>query len=81
VRFGHPQGLRPHQNPQVQHYRTNHIEIDKFFFKEKLDARIIKINYVSTGEQIADCLTKGLAAKECDRACDKMGMIDIYHPS
>jgi hypothetical protein len=68
-------------NNPVQHDRTKHIEIDRFFIKEKLDAGIIKIIYVSTGEQIADCLTKGLAAKECDRACDKMRMIDIYHPS
>jgi hypothetical protein len=49
--------------------------------KEKLDARIIKISYVSTGQQIVDCLTKGLDPKDCDQACDKMGMIDIYHPS
>jgi hypothetical protein len=68
-------------NNPVQHDRTKHVEIDRFFIKEKLDAGIIKINYVHTGQQIADCLTKGLAAKECNLACDKMGMIDIYHPS
>ena len=68
-------------NNPVQHHRTKHIEIDIFFIKEKLDSGIIKINYVSTGEQIADCLTKGLTTKDCDRACDKMGMIDIYDPS
>jgi hypothetical protein len=68
-------------NNPVQHDRTKHIEIDRFFIKEKLDAGIIKISYVSTGQQIADCLTKGLAPKDCDQACDKMGMIDIYHPS
>jgi hypothetical protein len=49
-------------NP-VQHDRTKHIEIDIFFIKEKLDAGIIKISYVSTGQQIADCLTKGLAPR------------------
>ena len=68
-------------NNPVQHDRTKHIEIDRFFIKEKLDAGIIKIDHVSTGQQIADCLTKGLAPKDCDRASDKMGMIDIYHPS
>jgi hypothetical protein len=56
-------------------------KIDRFFIKEKLDARIIKIEYVSSGQQIADCLTKGLGTKECNLACDMMGMIDIYHPS
>jgi hypothetical protein len=68
-------------NNPVQHDRTTHIEIDRFFIKEKLDAGIIKISYVSIGQQIADCLTKGLAPKDCDQACDKIGMIDIYHPS
>jgi len=68
-------------NNPVQHDRTKHIEIDRFFIKEKLDAGIIKIDHVSSGQQIADCLTKGLGARECSLACDKMGMIDIYHPS
>ena len=68
-------------NNPVQHDSTKHIEVDRFFIKEKLDAGIIKIDYVGTGQQIADCLTKCMSAKECDQACDKMGMIDIYHPS
>jgi hypothetical protein len=67
-------------NP-VQHDRTKHIEIDRFFIKEKIDDRIIKIEHVSSAQQIADCLTKGLETRECNLACDKMGMIDIYHPS
>jgi hypothetical protein len=67
-------------NP-VQHDRTKHVEIDRFFIKEKLDDGIIRINHVNSGGQIADCLTKGLGVKECSSACDKMGMIDIYHPS
>ena len=68
-------------NNPVQHDRTKHVEIDRFFIKEKLDAGIIRIEHVSSGQQLADCLTKGLGAKECNLACDKMGMIDIYHPS
>ena len=69
-------------NNLVQHDRTKHVEIDRFFIKEKLDAGIIKISHVSSSEQIADCLTtKGLGTRECSSACDKMGMIDIYHPS
>jgi hypothetical protein len=68
-------------NNPVQHDRTKHVEIDRFFIKEKLDAQIIKIEHVSSGQQIADCLTKGLGTKECSLACVKMGMIDIYHPS
>ena len=39
-------------NNPVQHNRTKHIEIDRFFIKEKLDAGIIKINYVSQGSKL-----------------------------
>jgi hypothetical protein len=48
------------------------VEIDRFFIKEKLDAGIIKINYIPTGQQVADCLTKGLAAKQSNATCSKM---------
>jgi hypothetical protein len=65
----------------LQHDRTKHIEIDRLYIKEKLDARIIKIEHESSGQQIADCLTKGLGTRKCNPACDKMRMIDIYHPS
>lgn len=68
-------------NNPVQHDRIEHVEIDRFFIKEKLDSGIIKITHVSSGQQVADCLTKGLGTRECNLACDKMGMIDIYHPS
>lgn len=68
-------------NNPVQHDRTKHVEINRFFIKEKLDAGIIKLDYVTSGQQVADCLTKGLRTRECNLACNKMGMIDIYHPS
>ncbi|XP_048527792.1 uncharacterized protein LOC125507164 [Triticum urartu] len=68
-------------NNPVQHDRTKHVEIDRFFIKEKLDAGIISLTHVSSGQQFVDCLTKGLGTKDCNLACDKMGMIDIYHPS
>jgi hypothetical protein len=57
------------------------VEIDPFFLKEKLDVGIIKIAHVSSEQHVVDCLTKGLESKECNLPCDKMRMIDIYHPS
>ena len=59
-------------NNPVQHDRTKHAEIDRFFIKEKLDAGIISIEYVSSGQQIADYLTEGAGSRECSLACDKM---------
>lgn len=66
-------------NNLVQHDRTKHMEIDRFFIKEKIDDGSMQLSHVNSGDQIADYLTKGL--KECNISCSKMGMIDIYHPS
>jgi len=68
-------------NNPVQHDRTKHVEVDRFFIKEKIDEGTLELSHVILREQLADCLTKGLGVKECELACSKMGMIDIYHPS
>jgi hypothetical protein len=68
-------------NNPVQHDRTKHVEIDRFFIKEQLDDGTLKLSHVASREQVADCLTKGLGVNECMSACNKMGMIDIYRPS
>jgi hypothetical protein len=68
-------------NNPVQHDRTKHVEIDRFFIKEKLNDGTLELSFVDSRSQIADCLTKGLRVKEYDMACNKMGIIDIYHSS
>ena len=68
-------------NNPVQHDRTKHIEIDRFFIKEKLDSGLLELSHVSTKDQAADCLTKGLNSVDMIRGCDKMGLIDIFRPS
>ena len=68
-------------NNLIQHDRTKHIEINKFFIKEKLDNGILELNYVSTEHQAADYLTKGLGPICLTRLCDQMGLVDIFHPS
>jgi hypothetical protein len=65
-------------NNPVQHDRTKHVEIDRFFIKEKLDNRLLELGYVATSEQVADCLTKGLSSLDLSRFCDKMGLMDIF---
>ena len=67
-------------NP-VQHDRTNHIEIDRHFIKEKLDSRLISTPYVSTNRQLADILTKGLNGSIFQASLSKLGMKNIYSPT
>ena len=48
---------------RVQHGRTKHVEIDRHSIKEKLDHGIIYMPHVSSTNQLADVLTKGLLKK------------------
>ena len=57
------------------------MEINHFFIEEKIDDGILELSHVNSCNQVADCLTKDLGVKECNLACNNMGMIDIYHPS
>lgn len=65
----------------VQHDRTKHIEIDSHFIKEKLDAGIICLPFVTSSQQTADILTKSLARSTFEHLIDKLDMIDIYAPT
>nr|AAS79742.1 hypothetical protein [Oryza sativa Japonica Group] len=47
-------------NNPVQHDRTKHVEIDRFFIKENIDSGVLRLEYIKSCEQLADYLTKGL---------------------
>ncbi|GMJ03495.1 cysteine-rich RLK (RECEPTOR-like protein kinase) 8 [Hibiscus trionum] len=67
-------------NP-VQHDRTKHVEVDRHFIKEKLDSGLICTPYVTTGNQVADILTKGLPSKDFQKLVGKLRMEDIHAPA
>ncbi|KAM1697882.1 hypothetical protein ACFX2K_029412 [Malus domestica] len=48
-------------NP-VQHQRTKHIEIDVHFVRERVAQHRLLVQFVSSREQFADILTKGLSS-------------------
>ncbi|KAL9426998.1 hypothetical protein AB3S75_033725 [Citrus x aurantiifolia] len=67
-------------NP-VQHDRTKHVEVDRHFIKEKLEAKIIEIPHVWLEDQLADELTKAVSTQAFNKCLNKLGMCDIYAPT
>jgi hypothetical protein len=66
---------------QVQHDRTKHVEVDRFFIKEKLENKVIEVPPIRTDDQVADILTKAVSSNKFSRFLDKLGMCDIYTPT
>lgn len=64
-------------NP-VQYDRTKHIEIDRHFTKEILEAKIISMPFARSNEQLADVLTKSVSSKFFKESIDRLEMEDIY---
>jgi hypothetical protein len=46
-------------NP-VQHQRTNHVELDLYFVRERVAVGDVRVLYVPTTSQFVDIFTKGL---------------------
>jgi hypothetical protein len=61
------------KNPQF-HDRTKHIEVRHHFLRRKVEDEEIELNYVSTNEQVADALTKGLNREKHSKFAKEMGL-------
>ncbi|GJR49992.1 putative RNA-directed DNA polymerase [Tanacetum coccineum] len=59
------------ENP-VQHDRTKHIEIDRRFIKEKLEAEVITLSFVRSQDQLADILTKAVNERTLHECLGKL---------
>ncbi|KAL6322947.1 hypothetical protein AAG906_022785 [Vitis piasezkii] len=67
-------------NP-IQHDRTKHVEVDRFFIKEKLDDKIVELSNIRLEDQLANILTKVVSSQVFSKFVDKLGMCDIYAPT
>lgn len=67
-------------NP-VQHDRTKHVEVDRFFIKEKLEENSLELPKIKSEDQLADILTKAVSYRIFTEVSVKLGMKDIYAPT
>ena len=62
------------ENP-VFHDRSKHIEIRYFYIRDMMQKGAIKLQYVSTDEQVVDVLTKPLSRVKFEYFQDKLGVV------
>ena len=62
------------KNPMF-HDKSKHIEIQYFYIKYMVHKGAIKLQYVSTDEQVVDVLTKPLSRVRFEYFRDKLGVV------
>ena len=67
-------------NP-VQHDRTKHVGVNRHYLRENIEAKIIRLIYVKSEEQLADILTKATSGKIFHGILSKLAMTDPYIPT
>ena len=59
----------------VFHDKSKHIEIQYFYIRDMMQKGAIKLQYVSTEEQVVDVLMKLLSRVKFEYFCDKLGVV------
>ncbi|RVW35709.1 hypothetical protein CK203_106704 [Vitis vinifera] len=66
----------------VQKQNLGHVEVDRFFIKEKLDDKIAELPKIRSEDQLDDIFTKAtVSSRVFSKFLDKLGMCDIYTPT
>jgi hypothetical protein len=59
----------------VFHDRSKHIEIRYYFIRDMVQWGALKLQYISTDEQVADVMTKPLSRVKFEHFRDKLGIV------
>lgn len=58
--------------------RTKHIDLRHHHIRDQVEAKLIKLDYISTNEMTADILTKPLTGDKTEKLARKMGLTFIH---
>ena len=61
----------------VQHDQTKHVEVDRHFIKDTIDAKIVELPYVKSEDQLADILTKAVNSQSFHEVLGKLSISDL----
>lgn len=64
------------KNP-VFHDRSKHIETRYHYIRECIEEDRVKIEFVSTNDQLADILTKSLGRDRFNKLCTRIGLVEV----
>ncbi|CAM8969155.1 unnamed protein product [Rhodiola kirilowii] len=64
---------------QVQHSRTNHIDIRHHFIIELVEQKVVTLKHVTTDKQLADIFTKPLDVAQFETLGSSLGLCVVKH--
>jgi hypothetical protein len=67
--------MKGEENPFF-HDTSKHIEIRYHFIRDKVQKGVVKLQYISTNEQVADTLTKALPKGKFEYFREKLGVLE-----
>jgi hypothetical protein len=65
------------ENP-VFHDRLKHIKIKYHYIRDMVQRRALRLQYVTTEEQVVDVLTKPLSRTKFEHFRDKLGVVPLW---
>ena len=77
IKYDNSSAINTSKNP-IQHSRTKHIDIRYHFLKDQVAQNVVKLEFISTADQVADIFTKPLARDIFERLRTLLGVVPSH---